>query len=170
MKLNAVITRLMSRVPPPRMSHVLSLTNACSWGVIRVEPLSPPTSMNHAILAMAIPPKMPFFTCERPLKVNITRASHCVMKPKTKAMATLRKMPMMTLMAFSVLMRSPNVSRWPAESVAPCMILTKAMANAPPSNSNTILTVVDVGIPMLLNTSSSNTSVSMTAMKMHITS
>ena len=77
---------------------------------------------------------------------------------------------MMTLMAFSVLMRSPKVSRWPAESVAPCMILTKARANAPPSSSNTILTVVDVGIPRLLNTSSSSTSVSMTAMKMHITS
>ena len=54
--------------------------------------------------------------------------------------------------------------------VAPPDICIKAMAKAPPSNSNTRLTVVDVGIPSVLNTSSSTTSVTITAKKTHITS
>ena len=85
-------------------------------------------------------------------------------------MATLRKMPRMTEMAFSVFSRSPNVSTVPSAAVAPCIICSSAMAKAPPSSSNTIETVVDVGMPSVLNTSSSTTSVTITAKKTHITS
>ena len=157
-------------IPPPSMRPVFSFTKLLSSGVIKVEPLSPPTSINHRILVTAIPPKIPFFRHESPLKVNIIRASHWVIKPSTNAMATLMNMPIITLMAFSVLIRSPSERASPAASVAPCIILIRAIQKAPPSNANTILTVVDVGMPKLLNTSSNNTFVSMTAMKMHITS
>ena len=133
------------------------------------------------------PPKMPIFNDEeslppilpdwsvvlpftRKVKVKTMRAIHCTMAPSTNAMATDRKMPRITEMAFSVLSKSPNVSRTPLSVVAPPDICIKAMAKAPPSNSKTMLTVVEVGIPSVLNTSSSTTSVTITAKKTHITS
>ena len=85
-------------------------------------------------------------------------------------MATLRKMPSMTEMAFSVLSKSPNVSNTPSAVVAPLAICNKAMAKAPPSSSNTMLTVVDVGMPKVLKTSSNMTSVTITARNTHMTS
>ena len=42
------------------------------------------------------------------------------------------------------------------------------MATAAPNNSKTIETVVEVGIPKVLNTSNSNISVIITAIKMYI--
>ena len=98
------------------------------------------------------------------------RASHCTNVPNTKAIATLRKIPRITLNAFSVLSRSPMVSTTPSGLVAPPIILIKAMAKAPPSNSKTMLTVVEVGIPRVLKISRRSTSVTITARKTHITS
>ena len=71
----------------------------------------------------------------------------------------------MTDSAFSVFNRSRKVN--PEASAA-----TFQMANAKlaPSSSNTIETVVEVGIPNELNTSSSTMSVVITAMKMQISS
>ena len=43
-------------------------------------------------------------------------------------------------------------------------------AKVPPNSSKTIDTVVDVGMPIVLKTSSNTTSVSITASRMHITS
>ena len=59
---------------------------------------------------------------------------------------------------------------WPMLYSSLPRVLTKARANVPPSSSKTIDTVVDVGRPMVLNTSSSTTSVSITARRMHISS
>ena len=89
---------------------------------------------------------------------------YCTNIPKKKAIATDTKIAMMTDSALSVLMRSPNSSE-----LSPYTLI-KARANVPPSNSNTIDTVVEVGIPMELNTSSRTTSVSITASRMHIIS
>ena len=50
------------------------------------------------------------------------------------------------------------------------MIFSVARMNAAPSNSNTKETVVEVGMPSVLNTSSTMTSVTITARKMVITS
>ena len=103
-------------------------------------------------------------------KVNTNRLSHITSAPKINATATDMKMAMMTDSALSVLSRSPSPSGCPAVSVAPATIFTNARAKAPPSSSNTMLTVVEVGMPRVLNTSSSMTSVTITARKMHITS
>ena len=78
-------------------------------------------------------------------------------------MATLRKMPIITLSALSVLMSSAYV--WPAS-----VILLMASAVLPPKSPNTIETVVDVGMPNVLKMSRRITSVAATARKMHITS
>ena len=75
-------------------------------------------------------------------------------------------MPRITDSALSVLSSMPKVSASSAE----VRIFTMAMANAPPNSSNTIETVVEVGRPSELNTSSMITSVTITAMHMHITS
>ncbi len=50
------------------------------------------------------------------------------------------------------------------------MILNSATTNVAPSSSNTIDTVVDVGIPRELNMSSNIMSVTITAMNMVMTS
>ena len=77
-------------------------------------------------------------------------------------MATDRKMPKITERAFSVFSKSLKAS--PVASVAIFMIDTTKVA---PSSSKTIDTVVDVGSPRVLNTSSRMMSVTITAMKMH---
>ena len=92
------------------------------------------------------------------------RASHCTNIPKKKAMATDTKMAMMTERALSVLIRSPMAR------VASLFTLIRERAKVPPSNSNTSETVVEVGIPIELNTSSRTTSVSMTASRIHMIS
>ena len=79
-------------------------------------------------------------------------------------MATDTKMAMMTERALSVFMRSPK----PRVSLL-CTLISER-AKVPPSSSKTNETVVEVGIPMELNTSSSTTSVSMTANRMHMIS
>ena len=84
--------------------------------------------------------------------------------PKKNAMATDTNIAMMTCNALSVLMS------WPMEYSPSPIVFTSARANVPPSSSNTIETVVDVGRPIVLNTSSSTTSVSITARRMHISS
>ena len=85
-------------------------------------------------------------------------------------MATLRKIPRITLSAFSVLSRSPRERATPSAPTVPLRIFMSAMAKAPPSNSNTMLTVVDVGMPRVLKMSSRMTSVTITARNTHITS
>ena len=52
----------------------------------------------------------------------------------------------------------------------PPAILIRATTNVAPKSSNTIDTVVEVGIPSELKMSSSMISVTITAMKMHIKS
>ena len=84
--------------------------------------------------------------------------------PKKNAMATERKMPSITDKAFSVFSKSCNPRPMPPA------ILTRATAKAAPRSSNTIDTVVDVGIPKELNTSRSMMSVTITAINMHIRS
>ena len=54
--------------------------------------------------------------------------------------------------------------------MVPPAIFTITKANEAPSSSNTMLTVVLVGMPKVLKRSSSTTSVTMTARKMSITS
>ena len=93
------------------------------------------------------------------------RATNCTTVPKKKAMATDRKMPRMTESAFSVFNRSLRPS--PVVSEASLSSDTTKVA---PSSSNTIDTVVEVGIPSVLKTSSRMTSVTITAMKMQIRS
>ena len=67
---------------------------------------------------------------------------------------------MMTLSAFSVLSSCPRSSE-----LSPA-IFSSARMKVPPSSSNTSDTVVLVGMPSELNTSSSTTSVTITARKM----
>ena len=85
-------------------------------------------------------------------------------------MATLRNIPSITEMAFSVFTRSPRERGTPAASVAPPAIFIKARAQVPPSSSKTIETVVEVGNPIVLKISSKTTSVTITARKRVITS
>ena len=79
-------------------------------------------------------------------------------------MATLTKMAIITLSALSELSRSLYVS------VSSPIIFIVARMNVPPNNSNTSDTVVEVGMPSVLNMSSTMTSVTITARKMVITS
>ena len=85
--------------------------------------------------------------------------------PNTNAMATDRNMPRMTDRAFSVFSSSPICRVLDGSA-----ILKSATTNVAPSNSNTIDTVVDVGMPSELKMSSRIMSVTMTAMKMAMTS
>ena len=71
----------------------------------------------------------------------------------------------MTVNAFSVFNSAANVS-----PSGPLAIFSKASAKVPPSNSNTIDTVVEVGIPKVLKISNKTMSVIMTAKKMQISS
>ena len=96
---------------------------------------------------------------------NSSRAMNCTRVPKKKAMATERNMPSMTESAFSVLRRSLN----PRSGVSVAILISDT-TNVAPSSSNTIDTVVDVGMPSELKMSSSMMSVTITAMNMHIRS
>ena len=91
---------------------------------------------------------------------------YCTTTPTIKAMATERKMPRMTDRAFSVFSSVPNES----SPVGSARIFNSAKTNVPPNNSKTIETVVEVGMPSVLNTSSNTTSVTITARNMHISS
>ena len=79
-------------------------------------------------------------------------------------MATETNIAIMTCNALSVLISCP------IEYVSSPRVFTSARANVPPSSSNTIETVVEVGSPIVLNTSSRTTSVSITPSRMHISS
>ena len=79
-------------------------------------------------------------------------------------MATETKIAKMTESALSVFSKSPKLRVWSP------IILMIARAKVPPKSSNTIDTVVEVGIPNELNTSRSTTSVSITARRIHIIS
>ena len=79
-------------------------------------------------------------------------------------MATLTKMAMMTLNALSVLRRSLKARLGSAAT------FRTARMNVPPRSSNTNETVVEVGIPSVLNMSRTMMSVTMTARKIVITS
>ena len=72
---------------------------------------------------------------------------------------------MMTDKAFSEFSISAKVS--PVSSAAS---LTIARANAPPNNSKTIDTVVEVGSPRVLKVSRRITSIAMTARQIHMIS
>ena len=71
---------------------------------------------------------------------------------------------MITDKALSVFRRSANASDGSAD------IFSRAMANVPPRSSNTRDTVVEVGMPRVLNMSRTITSVTITARKITITS
>ena len=86
------------------------------------------------------------------------------MTPKKKATATDTKMAIITDNALSVFRRSENANDGSAD------IFRRAMANVPPSSSNTKDTVVEVGIPKVLNMSRTITSVTITARNITITS
>ena len=80
-------------------------------------------------------------------------------------MATERNIPSITDRAFSVLSRSPI-----PKVLSGAAILKSATTKVAPRSSNTIDTVVDVGIPSELNMSRRMISVTITAMNMAITS
>ena len=92
------------------------------------------------------------------------RLSHITTMPMTKEMATETKMAMITCKALSELSRSAY------SSVGSPITLSSASIAVPPSSSKTSETVVEVGMPIELNTSRSTTSVSMTASRMHMIS
>ena len=92
------------------------------------------------------------------------RAIYCTTVPKKKAIATETKIARITDKALSVFSNCPNSKEW-----SPAIFMIDN-ANVPPKSSNTKETVVDVGIPNELNMSRSTTSVSMTAMRIHIIS
>ena len=185
--LSSVITTEKATKPPPRITHVFWSIIAFSSGVMMLDPFNPLINKNHIMLVTAMPPKMPIFSDEpnrlpilpftsvvlpftRYVNVNTIRATHCTNEPNTKAIATLKKMPKITLRAFSVFNKSPSDRATPSTPAVPFKIFINAMAKAPPSSSNTILTVVEVGIPMVLKMSSRMISVTITARKTHITS
>ena len=93
------------------------------------------------------------------------RDKYCTNAPNVKATATERNIAKITVNAFSVFNNSAKVS-----PSGPIAIFINANAKVPPNSSNTIDTVVDVGIPNVLNTSSRTTSVTITARKIHINS
>jgi len=84
------------------------------------------------------------------------------MAPTENATTTDNNIPIMISVAFSVLIYFTTSEKEPLS--AP--ILIRAMATAAPNNSNTIETVVEVGIPSVLKKSSNKISVIMTARKM----
>ena len=94
------------------------------------------------------------------------RERYCTNVPKKKATATERKIPKMTDNAFSVFSRSAN----PSIPVSSPAILIRARTKVPPNSSNTMDTVVEVGIPKELKISNRTTSVTITARKIHINS
>ena len=98
------------------------------------------------------------------MKVKSKREIYCTTNPKKKAIATERKIARMTVSALSVFIKSPS------DCVGSLAIFTKEYATVPPSNSKTMDTVVDVGIPSELKISSKTTSVSITATRMHMIS
>lgn len=116
---------------------------------------------------VAKPPKIPIFhrSFERYSNENIARVTNCTNVPVTNAIATDRKMPSITESALPVLRRSVRPRSLPSAA-----IFISATAKAAPSSSNTIDTVVDVGMPSELKMSRRMMSVTITAMKMHISS
>ena len=91
---------------------------------------------------------------------------YCTTVPAINAIATERKIAIITENAFSVFIMSPN-EYMPVSSPK---IFRIAKMNVPPKSSKTIETVVEVGSPRVLNTSSSTTSVTMTANRIHMIS
>ena len=92
------------------------------------------------------------------------RVIYCTMTPKTKAMATLTKMAIITFKACSVFSKSLN----PREESAAILIM--ANMKVAPNSSKTMDTVVEVGIPKRLKISKTMTSVTMTDRKIIMTS
>ena len=84
--------------------------------------------------------------------------------PKKNAIATETKIAMMTVNALLVFIRSPI-----ARSGSP-EVFINAIATVPPSSSNTMDTVVEVGSPKELKISSRTMSEAMTANKINIIS
>ncbi len=84
--------------------------------------------------------------------------------PTIKAMATDRKMETITFSDSDELTRLLS-SRLPSDHT-----FSVASMTVPPNSSKTSDTVVEVGMPSVLNTSSTITSVTMTARKTVITS
>jgi len=82
--------------------------------------------------------------------------------PTVNAINTDSKIPVMMARAFSELMYSESSRMEPPM----LLIFTTETATAEPSNSKTMETVVEVGIPNVLNMSSIITSVIITARKM----
>ena len=98
------------------------------------------------------------------MNVKIILEMNCTTVPKKKAIATERKIPRITDRAFSVLRSSLKPRS------APPAIFIRATTNVAQSSSNTMETVVDVGIPSELKMSRRMMSVTITAMKMQMRS
>jgi len=79
-----------------------------------------------------------------------------------KATITDKNIPEIMRTAFSVLIYCERLA---TVSVSETAILIRAIATAAPNNSNTIETVVEVGIPKVLKKSNNSTSVIITAIK-----
>ena len=126
----------------------------------------PLTSRKNMMSVIDIPPKMPMAQrlWSLYLKVNTRRVIHITIYPNTNAIATDRNIPSIIDSALSVFISCAYVRSLLFIS------LTMARAVLPPSSSNTIDTVDDVGMPKVLNMSSSITSLTPTARNMQITS
>ena len=87
--------------------------------------------------------------------------------PTEKAMKADKRIPEIISNAFSELIYFPILAK-----LSPSLfeILINAIATAAPNNSNTMETVVEVGIPKELKISNSRISVIITAIKMNIIS
>ncbi|GFI67545.1 hypothetical protein IMSAG192_01077 [Muribaculaceae bacterium] len=164
---SSCIIRVQATKEHPSMAAVWSLMYCRASGVIHDMSFTPLRSMKYMIAVVAKPPYMPIFHFRRLLysKENMARVINCTMVPNTNAMATDKNIPSITDRAFSVLRRSISDN---AESSP--HIFIRAITNAAPSSSNTIDTVVDVGMPRELNMSRSMMSVTITAMNMHMRS
>ena len=113
----------------------------------------------------AIPPQIApkYFILFLKLKEKAILVRYCIIAPTEKAIITERNMPKMMANALEELINSLTV--------LPSLFIKTTMDAIPtdaPSNSNTIETVVEVGRPTVLYTSSRITSVIITARNMNM--
>ena len=92
--------------------------------------------------------------------------TYCTTAPTEKATKTESKIPPIICVALVTLIYSASILASPPVA----KILINETATAAPNSSNTIETVVDVGIPRVLKKSSNNMSVIITAINMIIIS
>ncbi len=150
-----------------RISAVLASIQTFRASVMIVRSFIPFSNMKYTMAVHANPPNKPIFHLSRLLYSNVktSRDINWTNVPNTKAIATERNMPSITERALSAFNKSPIPSSLPGAA-----ILNNATTNVAPNSSNTIDTVVEVGIPSELKISNNMMSVTMTAINIVTTS